>query len=69
MVLNQFRIPKSSLLSRFIDISPQGEVSKKGNPKILYTAMMRIRKLIGGTSYVNLLRNVVISLRYSIVRK
>ena len=64
-----FRVPKISLLSKYIQVGAEGEVTKSGNDKIKFSGMMRARTLLLMNSYYNMFRVLTIVTRYSIVRK
>ena len=46
MIFNNFRIPRSALLSRFITCSKDGILSIQGDPKVAYSTMMLIRVML-----------------------
>lgn len=67
--LTHFRVPRFSHLCKYIKVSPDGDISLQGNPKVMYAGMMKMRTSIVGLTYFDLLKNCIIALRYSIVRK
>ena len=68
MKFNNFRISGDSLLSRFFFIKDNRMV-KRGNPKIIYVAMMRVRISILICGAFQLGKALSITLRYSNLRK
>lgn len=66
---SNFRIPKLSLLSKYIQVAKDGTVTKSGNERLKFTGMMKARTLLLMTSYYNMLRALTITTRYSVVRK
>jgi acyl-CoA oxidase len=66
---NQFRVSKDCLLGKYIAIDSDGKVTKSGNPKAMYSSMMRIRTLFLVTSYTTIFKSVQIATRYSLFRK
>ncbi|CAI2360613.1 unnamed protein product [Moneuplotes crassus] len=68
MALNHVRIPRTQMLSRYSEVSEEGVFTKKGNLKILYTAMQTIRILIVRMAFKNLSKGLTIAIRYGIVR-
>ena len=66
---HQVRVPRSNLLSKLIDVSAQGELEIKGDPKVLYASMMLIRKIIVGMFPKLYSNGLTIAVRYSLFRK
>lgn len=60
--------PKSALLGRYIQIDDEGKVTRSGNPKRMYTAMMRTRSVLLVMAYSSIFKAVTIATRYSLVR-
>ena len=69
LYFNNFVIPRSSLLSKYVQIDNFGNLSVKGNPKFAYATMMRVRANIIWWCGYNLNRALLIGTRYSIYRK
>lgn len=63
-----YKVPKSALLSRYINISADGAVKRVGNPKRMYTGMMYMRSVLLIVSYADLFRGCTIATRYSLFR-
>lgn len=63
------RIPLENMPSRFSEITDDGQLIKKGNPKIIYSSMMRSRAALLEMSSGTLGKAVAIALRYSFIRK
>lgn len=69
LYFTNYRIPKNNLLSRFFDINPSGELITKGNPKIIYGGMMKVRIMMLTASAHNLAKGLAIAVRYSHLRR
>lgn len=69
IVFREFRVPRTALLGRFYEVSPDGKYTQRGNPKIMYSGMMHNRTLIIFISYYALACSLSVACRYSIVRK
>jgi acyl-CoA oxidase len=68
LAFSHYRVPVDNLLGRFIKISPEGKVTRLGNPKIVYSSMMLTRSYLcyiwprfAGIA-------LTIAVRYSLVR-
>lgn len=68
MSFNKLHIPLDSLLGRFITVDKKGNVTKRGNPKILYGGMMEMRTKLLAISSTVLMRCAHIATRYSYIR-
>ena len=67
--LTNVRIPLDNMPARYSEINAEGVLVKKGNPKIIYSSMMKTRTLLLEMSAFYLGRGVATALRYSFVRK
>lgn len=63
------RIPLENMPSRFIEVTENGDVIQKGNPKIMYSSMMKSRTALLSNSAYSLGKAVAIAIRYSHLRK
>lgn len=63
------RIPRTQLLSKFIDVDRDGSFSIKGDTRELYSVMMLIRTFIMLSTKTFLARALTIAIRYSTVRR
>lgn len=63
-----YRTPKSNLLNRYFDFTPEGEFEIKGNPKIMYASMMNVRISLLHSSSFYLGKALTIAVRYSHLR-
>ena len=63
------KVPREHLLSRFFEVSPEGEFQLNGNPKIIYSSMMKVRTFLLLSSSAGLGKAVAIALRYSNLRR
>ena len=69
MRFTDFEIPRTNLLNRFFDITREGELVVKGNPKILYASMMNVRVFLLESAAYTLGWALTVTLRYSNLRK
>ena len=67
--LTNVRVPLENMPARFSEVTPEGALVSKGNPKIIYSAMMRTRTLLIEFSSSFLGMGVAIALRYSFLRR
>jgi len=67
--MNKVRIPRENMLQKFISVDKEGAVSIQGDLRVLYSTMLMIRVMLlsGARSY--LAKGLLISLRYSAVRR
>lgn len=65
---SNYRVPRSNLLSRFIDFKLDGQLITKGNPKIMYASMMNVRIALLHSSSYHLGKALAITVRYSHIR-
>lgn len=63
------RIPRENMLMRYSKITKEGKYTRRGNEKIGYAVMMKIRDLICHGAYIYLSQALTIAIRYSIMRK
>ncbi|EJP62424.1 acyl-coenzyme A oxidase [Beauveria bassiana ARSEF 2860] len=70
MLFNQFRIPHSALLSRYVQLDPEtGVFSKSPNPALAYGTMTSIRTMLVEEAGTHLARAVTIAIRYTAIRQ
>ncbi|EAR89261.1 peroxisomal acyl-CoA oxidase (macronuclear) [Tetrahymena thermophila SB210] len=69
LILNNIRIPRTNMLSRYVKVTDKGEFIPAGNPKIVYATMMKVRLGILYESYYFLAAQLTIATRYSLIRK
>ena len=69
MTLDHVRIPRSQMLQRFQGIDREGNFEINGNPKVLFSTMLKTRVLIFCASQVVTGNILLICLRYSLVRR
>ena len=65
----QFHVPRKALLSRFMNISKNGDFKMKANPKIIYQIMVQTRIAIVQGSATILQRGSMIAIRYAACRR
>ena len=69
LILKKVRIPRKNILSRFMEITKEGEIEIKGDPKVSYATMMDIRRHISCTWTKIYASAITIATRYSFFRK
>ena len=69
MVFNNYKVPRSALLSRFSKITKEGDFSVLGNPRVAYQAMMLIRVQLLESAPAFMYKSLMIALRYIVNRK
>ena len=68
MAFTNYRVPRKSLLGKYVSVGKNGDWKTRGNLKMLYAAMMFIRQVIIEYSGDGMAITSLIALRYSIVR-
>ena len=68
MILNNVRISKKNLLRKYVNIE-NGELLKRGNPKVGYATMMVVRRLVSGYVTRAYAQSITIVSKYSYARK
>lgn len=69
LLMDNVRIPRKYMLSKFTSVDKNGNVTSQGNPKVAYATMMEIRKHIS-TGYPKIYAvAITIAARYSIFRR
>ena len=66
---NQVRIPRKNLLSRFMNITKEGDFKMKANPKIIYQIMVQTRITICTGAAINYHKAAKIASRYAVCRR
>jgi acyl-CoA oxidase len=69
MIFNQARIPRSAMLSRFVDVTRDGVFSMKGDPRSIYQVMVNTRQGLVVSNGLYLSRACLIATRYAVCRK
>lgn len=69
LIFNNFKIPRTALLSRFVQCTRDGKFVQKGDPRVGYSTMMlmRIQMIEGSAPYV--LKPLMIAARYTEQRR
>ena len=68
-MFDHVRIPRTNMLMGICDVSKEGKVAVKGDPRVLYSVMMYIRMLIiRECGNITMLANVI-AMRYAAVRR
>ena len=68
-IFNNVRIPRTNMLMGLCNVNKEGEVSLKGDPRVLYSVMMYIRMLIVKECGNLTMSGNTIALRYLSVRR
>lgn len=69
MTLDNVRVPKNQMLSRFSGIDDEGNFELNGDPRILYSTMLKTRVLIFCASQFITGTMLLIAVRYSVCRR
>ena len=68
-MFNQVRIPRTNMLMGLCDVNKDGEISLKGDPRVLYSVMMYIRMIIVRDCGFGTMAANCIAMRYLAVRR
>lgn len=68
-LFKNIRIPREDMLMRYMHVSKEGEVSMKGNPKILYSIMMMTRLNLIKMGPIAIGAVLQLAVRYSLRRQ
>lgn len=66
---NQYRVPRISLLNRFVNVSREGEFELLGDPRLLYQIMVITRMMIIFASGFALFKACATATRYAVCRR
>ena len=66
---DQVRTKRTNLMSRFSFVHKDGKFERRGDPRILYSAMVQTRMAIIEDSYIDLWKGLLIATRYAAVRR
>jgi acyl-CoA oxidase len=69
LAFDKYRVPRLSLLSRFVSVSKEGEFELLGDPRLLYQIMVMTRTMIMFGSSFALQRSTSIAVRYAACRR
>jgi acyl-CoA oxidase len=69
MVFKHFRIPRTSLLSRFVSLDKDGKLNIQGDPKVAYTTMLYVRISLVNYTWKLAISICCIAARYTLFRK
>lgn len=68
-MFDNVRIPRTDMLMGLCDVTKEGEMSLKGDPRVLYSVMMSIRMMIvSGVGFSSLI-GTKIAMRYCTMRR
>ena len=69
LLFKNFKVPRSAMLSRFAEITKEGDFELKSDPRMLYQIMSSTRlSIILGCAF-NLFRSAVVAVRYAVCRR
>ena len=69
MIFNNFRIPRKSLLSRFIRLEKGGELNIQGDPKVAYATMLFVRITLVDYTWKIAISAWLLGIKYTLLRK
>ena len=69
MIFTNFRIPRTSLLSRFVSLDKEGNLNIQGDPKVAYSTMLFVRISLINYTWKLSISVCLVALRYAIQRK
>ena len=69
LLFDNVRVPRSAHLSRFTEVTEDGNFEIKADPRILYSGMTNIRLGIIFGSAVALMRSARVAVRYAVCRR
>jgi acyl-CoA oxidase len=69
LAFTQYRVPRLSLLSRFVSVNREGEFELLGDPRLLYQIMVMTRIMIMLGAGNALMRSCAIATRYAVCRR
>ena len=68
LMFNNFKIPRSAMLSRYTEVTKEGVLISKGDPRIAYAAMMLIRIQLINSTPAYFIKALILSFRYLLER-
>lgn len=70
MLFNQYRVPKSAMLSRYAEVSDEtGALNRRGHPAVVYGSLTFVRGQIIMHARLVLARAVTVAVRYCAIRR
>ena len=69
MYMRNIRIPKCNLLTKYVEVSDNGDYKQVGDPRVGYGTMMFIREGISTVNSKSYAAAIIIAARYSLFRK
>ena len=69
LLLNKVVVPRKALLSRFAEITAEGEFELNADPRILYSVMSKVRLQLIRSSGFYLVRQARVAVRYAVCRR
>lgn len=68
LAFTNYRVPRSSILSRYINVNPDGMIAIEGNPKVAYATMLLIRVTLLRFSYMASTLGLYYTMNYTLFR-
>jgi len=69
MFFRNVRVPRTSMLRRFVEVDESGQIQLKGDLRALYGIMLETRVWICGNASQSLAQGLMIASRYAVVRR
>ena len=69
MYMRNIRIPKGNLLTKYVEVSDDGDYKQIGDPRVGYGTMMYVREGISTITSKNYGLAIIMATRYSLFRK
>jgi alkylation response protein AidB-like acyl-CoA dehydrogenase len=66
---DHYRIPRTQMLTRFAEVTKEGDLEMRGDPRILYNIMVMTRMNIISGAGLFLSRALLIATRYAVCRR
>ena len=69
LLVKNLKIPRKAMLSRFAEITKEGDFELNSDPRLLYSIMSLTRLAIVLGSSFNILRSAMVATRYAVCRR
>ena len=69
LIMNKVRISRSAMLSKFVEVTREGDLEIKGDLRILYSVMMQTRITISYYSCKYMAGALMLATRYACIRR
>mmetsp|Transcript_2209 Transcript_2209/g.2858 ORF Transcript_2209/g.2858 Transcript_2209/m.2858 type:complete len:157 (+) Transcript_2209:505-975(+) len=68
MIFSNFRIPRTALLSRYVSLNKDGQLSIQGDPKVAYSTMLFVRISLINFTWKLAISMCLLGIRYTLNR-